>query len=211
MFLSPTHSLSPRLHLPHLAFKRAQGLPWWPGGYDSVLPMQGTWLWSLVGDLKSRMPCSMARKLKKFHSHTARRHETASAQVTNDYVLNQTDSVVSLVPDPSVAPTLLTCLLCEDCHAPIRRLQDKWLFWDMQGSSSISSCVSLPAPVFLPTNLIQFQPYLPERQPPSPGTNQKLGICPMPPSFSLPTPSHPQGCRVCTLNSESTHFAPSSS
>ena len=32
-------------------------------GYNSMLPMQGAWVQSLVGELRSHMPHSMAKKL----------------------------------------------------------------------------------------------------------------------------------------------------
>ena len=33
-----------------------QGLPWWSSGWDSVLPMQGAWVRSLVRELRSTCP-----------------------------------------------------------------------------------------------------------------------------------------------------------
>ena len=37
------------------SFKRkGMGLPWWPSGEDSVLPMQGAWVPSLRGELRSQ-------------------------------------------------------------------------------------------------------------------------------------------------------------
>jgi len=32
-----------------------RGLPWWSSGLDSVLPLQGAWVLSLVGGLGSHM------------------------------------------------------------------------------------------------------------------------------------------------------------
>ena len=32
-----------------------QGPPWWSSGYHSVLPLQGAWFRSLVGELRSGM------------------------------------------------------------------------------------------------------------------------------------------------------------
>ena len=37
-----------------LGESRGQRLPWWSSGWDSVLPMQGAWVWSLVRELN---PC----------------------------------------------------------------------------------------------------------------------------------------------------------
>ena len=34
-----------------------------------VLPMEGAWVWSLVGELKSHMLCSVAKTIKKKKSH----------------------------------------------------------------------------------------------------------------------------------------------
>ena len=42
-----------------------EGLPWWPSGKDSVLPMQGAQVRSLVKELRSHLSCSMAKKKKK--------------------------------------------------------------------------------------------------------------------------------------------------
>ena len=42
------------------------GLPWWFGGYDFELQMQGVWVQSLVGELRSHMPPDMAKKNKKY-------------------------------------------------------------------------------------------------------------------------------------------------
>ena len=41
--------------------RKTEGLPWWSSDKDSVLPMQGTWVCSLVGKLRSHILCSMAK------------------------------------------------------------------------------------------------------------------------------------------------------
>ena len=41
------------------------GLPCWSSGWESMLPMQGVRVWSLVGELRSRKPGGVARKEKK--------------------------------------------------------------------------------------------------------------------------------------------------
>ena len=44
-------------HLPSWVFKTIiVGLPWWSSGWDSVLPLQGAWVRSLVRELRSCMP-----------------------------------------------------------------------------------------------------------------------------------------------------------
>ena len=43
-----------------------EGLPWWSSDWDSALPMQGRQVQSLVGELRSYMPLSMAKRLKNF-------------------------------------------------------------------------------------------------------------------------------------------------
>ena len=40
-------------------------LPWWSSGEDSVLPMLGEWVRSLVWELRSHMLCSTSKKNKK--------------------------------------------------------------------------------------------------------------------------------------------------
>ena len=40
------------------------GPPWQSSGYHSGFPMQGAWVPSLVGELRSHVPCSAARKKK---------------------------------------------------------------------------------------------------------------------------------------------------
>ena len=40
------------------------GFPWWFSGLDSGLPLQETWVRSLARELGSRVPHSMAKKLK---------------------------------------------------------------------------------------------------------------------------------------------------
>ena len=42
-----------------------EGLPWWPSGKDSVLPMRGAWVRSLVEELRSHVSCGVAKKNKK--------------------------------------------------------------------------------------------------------------------------------------------------
>ena len=42
--------------------KRTQGLPWWSRGSDSVLPMKGAQVQSLVRKLRFHMPRSTAKK-----------------------------------------------------------------------------------------------------------------------------------------------------
>ena len=44
---------------------KIQGLPWWSRGWDSVLPPQGTWVQSLVGELRFHMPWGTAKKQKQ--------------------------------------------------------------------------------------------------------------------------------------------------
>ena len=41
---------------------KAQAIPWWSSGQDSVLPLQGTWVQSLVRELRSYTARSMAKK-----------------------------------------------------------------------------------------------------------------------------------------------------
>ena len=36
--------------------RQEEGLPWWSSGQDSALPMQGTWVQSLVRELRSCVP-----------------------------------------------------------------------------------------------------------------------------------------------------------
>ena len=42
-----------------------QGIPWQSSGQDSVLPLQGAWVQSLVGELRSHMPRSAAKTKNK--------------------------------------------------------------------------------------------------------------------------------------------------
>ena len=39
-----------------------EGLPWWSSDEDSALPMQGTRVLSLTGELRSHMLCDAANK-----------------------------------------------------------------------------------------------------------------------------------------------------
>ena len=49
-----------------LKTNHSEGYPWWFSGRDFVLPLQGIWVWCLVGELRSHMlPCGQTRK-KKF-------------------------------------------------------------------------------------------------------------------------------------------------
>ena len=50
-----------------LLFWRMSGELYFPGGsmVKTLLPMQEPWVQSLVGELRSHMPCSMAKRLKK--------------------------------------------------------------------------------------------------------------------------------------------------
>ena len=45
--------------------KISRGLPWQSSGSDSVFPLEGTWVRSLVGELSFQMPRGMAKKKKK--------------------------------------------------------------------------------------------------------------------------------------------------
>ena len=42
-----------------------EGLPWWSWGKDSVLPMQGVWVRSLIKELRSHSPAAWPKKKKK--------------------------------------------------------------------------------------------------------------------------------------------------
>ena len=55
------------------------GLPWWSSGYDSALPLQGAWVRSLVGEIRSCIPCGVAKgKKKKVKNGLNIRHETTN-------------------------------------------------------------------------------------------------------------------------------------
>ena len=45
--------------------KPQRELSWWPSGSDSMLPMQGAWVSSLVGELRSDMPHNTAKEKEK--------------------------------------------------------------------------------------------------------------------------------------------------
>ena len=60
-------------------FKMPQGLPWQSRGQDPALPMQGLWVWSLVGELKSHMPRGAAKQNKTKHK------QKKSAMNTNPF------------------------------------------------------------------------------------------------------------------------------
>ena len=45
--------------------KDFEGSPWWFSGYDTVLPLQGAWVQSLVGELKSHKTHATAKKQTK--------------------------------------------------------------------------------------------------------------------------------------------------
>ena len=47
------------------AKRMTEGLPWWSNGYDSVLPLQGARVLSLVRELRSHMLVGAAKKKKK--------------------------------------------------------------------------------------------------------------------------------------------------
>ena len=39
-----------------------RGLPWWSEGEDSIPPMQGLWVQPLLRELRSQVPCGLAKK-----------------------------------------------------------------------------------------------------------------------------------------------------
>ena len=41
------------------------GLPWQSSGCDSMFPVEGAWVQSLVGELRSHITYGMAKKKKK--------------------------------------------------------------------------------------------------------------------------------------------------
>ena len=45
--------------------RKEQGIPWWCSGQKFELPLQGPWVQSLVGELRSRKPCGTAKKKEK--------------------------------------------------------------------------------------------------------------------------------------------------
>ena len=50
--------------------KRTQGLPWWSRGSDSVLPVKGAQVQSLVRELRFYMPHSAAKKKESHKKQT---------------------------------------------------------------------------------------------------------------------------------------------
>ena len=45
--------------------KESGGLPWWSSGSDSMLPMPGLWIQSLVGELRSHIHTAQSKTLEK--------------------------------------------------------------------------------------------------------------------------------------------------
>lgn len=55
--------ISPSVYI-YLKKSLDQGLPWWFRGLNSTLALQGAWLWSLIGELRSYLPWVVTRKKK---------------------------------------------------------------------------------------------------------------------------------------------------
>ena len=53
----------PRCFSVRLQHKRNQGLPWQSSGQDSVFLLQGAQIWSLVQEVRSRMPRDAAERI----------------------------------------------------------------------------------------------------------------------------------------------------
>ena len=49
----------------HLKKSPGVGLPWWSSGYGSVLPLQGAWVQSLVGEIRSPTLAHSRAKVNK--------------------------------------------------------------------------------------------------------------------------------------------------
>ena len=67
--------------------KWVQGLPWRSSGWDSALPLQGTQVRFLAGELRSGMLCRADKKIEKkrkkekwMHGETARERKKESKQ-----------------------------------------------------------------------------------------------------------------------------------
>lgn len=48
-----------------LMHKKIRGLPWQFSGWDSMLPLPGSWVRSLVGDIRSHIPLRKAKNKEK--------------------------------------------------------------------------------------------------------------------------------------------------
>ena len=81
------------------------GLPCWSSGWESMLPMQGVRVWSLVGELRSRKLGGMARKEKKKTTLKLTYRNSLIKTKENSYGkkkdLNMEDSVLSS-PSPRI-------------------------------------------------------------------------------------------------------------
>ena len=47
-----------------------EGIPWWPSGSDSVLPLQGAWVRSVVEELRSPKMCGEAEMKRLFEMNS---------------------------------------------------------------------------------------------------------------------------------------------
>ena len=67
-----------------------EGLPWWSSGEDSALPLQGAWIPSLVGELKSHMLCGKKKKCVG--------RVSASLNKSSEFTLNCNGFICSFFP-----------------------------------------------------------------------------------------------------------------
>ena len=65
------------------------GLPWRSHGYDSLLPMQGAQVWSLVWELRSHIPCvqSKGKKTRSWRKHKLESRLPGEIYITSDMQL----------------------------------------------------------------------------------------------------------------------------
>ena len=93
------------------------GLPWWSSGKDSTLPLQGAWVQSLVGELRSRKPCGAAK-----NKQTNRQNQKCLLQIFHSALL-------SSIFLPCQRRSRLTCndqILCI-------KLRATWRFHNLRG------------------------------------------------------------------------------
>ena len=65
--------------------RKLWGIPWLSSGWDSVLPLQGAQVQSLVGELRSCKPCRAAIKKKENYDVSLIKQAVGNVKVLSEY------------------------------------------------------------------------------------------------------------------------------
>ena len=96
--------------------RKKLGLPWRSSGWDSALPLQGAWVRPLVRELRSSMPCGVAKKKKKLNMPCKTDVRGSKFYLANSQILKKIGKEYMLIRNHTSSLLPVVCKYKERLH-----------------------------------------------------------------------------------------------